>query len=182
MTLTDWGNRLRGPMTVWRFGDFVLDTQRYELRGGGAVIRVEPQVFDVMTHLVGNSHRLVTKEELFDTVWGGRFVGEAALTSRIKAARRALGDDGESQRYIRTVRGRGYQFVGDVCRGRRAARRRRRTRTAAAASAHRVLPGRRRCPVGLRRGGRGTAAGAGGQLDDASGLRHREPGVAALGA
>ncbi|HEY5840898.1 MAG TPA: alpha/beta fold hydrolase, partial [Mycobacterium sp.] len=101
-------------MTVWRFGEFELDTQRYELRGGGAVIRVEPQVFDVMTHLVGNSHRMVTKEELFDTVWGGRFVGEAALTTRIKAARRALGDDGESQRYIRTVRGRGYQFVGAV--------------------------------------------------------------------
>src|SRR3954464_14319513 len=65
-----------------------------------------------MTHLVSNHERFVTKEELFDTVWGGRFVGEAALTSRIKAARRALGDDGESQRYIRTVRGRGYQFVG----------------------------------------------------------------------
>ena len=114
MTLTKLGNHLRGPMTVWRFGEFELDTQRYELRGGGAVIRVEPQVFDVMTHLVGNSHRMVTKEELFDTVWGGRFVGEAALTTRIKAARRALGDDGESQRYIRTVRGRGYQFVGAV--------------------------------------------------------------------
>ena len=78
------------------------------------MIRVEPQVFDVMTQLVSNHDRFVTKEELFDTVWGGRFVGEAALTSRIKAARRALGDDGESQRYIRTVRGRGYQFVGTI--------------------------------------------------------------------
>jgi pimeloyl-ACP methyl ester carboxylesterase len=67
-----------------------------------------------MTHLVSNHERFVTKEELFDTVWGGRFVGEAALTSRIKAARHALGDDGESQRYIRTVRGRGYQFVGTI--------------------------------------------------------------------
>ena len=101
-------------MTVWRFGEFELDTQRYELRGNGAVIRVEPQVFDVMTHLVSNHDRMVTKEELFDTVWGGRFVGEAALTSRIKAARRALGDDGESQRYIRTVRGRGYQFIAAI--------------------------------------------------------------------
>jgi len=101
-------------MTVWRFDEFELDTQRYELRGAGAVIRVEPQVFDVMTHLIGNAHRMVTKEELLDTVWGGRFVGEAALATRIKAARRALGDDGESQRYIRTVRGRGYQFVGEV--------------------------------------------------------------------
>lgn len=97
---------------AWRFDEFVLDTARYELRKGGVVIRVEPQVFDVMTQLVSNPDRVVTKEELFDTVWGGRFVGEAALTSRIKAARRALGDDGESQRYIRTVRGRGYQFVG----------------------------------------------------------------------
>lgn len=99
---------------MWRFDGFVLDTQRYELRHADEVIRVEPQVFDVLTHLVSNHERCVTKEELFDTVWGGRFVGEAALTSRIKAARRALGDDGESQRYIRTVRGRGYQFVATV--------------------------------------------------------------------
>ncbi|MCV7256342.1 alpha/beta fold hydrolase [Mycobacterium hackensackense] len=99
---------------MWRFDEFVLDTQRYELRRGGEVVRVEPQVFDVMTQLVRNHDRFLTKEELFDTVWGGRFVGEAALTSRIKAARRALGDDGESQRYIRTIRGRGYQFVGTL--------------------------------------------------------------------
>jgi len=99
---------------LWRFDGFVLDTQRYELRHGDEVVRVEPQVFDVLTQLVRNRERCVTKEELFDAVWGGRFVGEAALTSRIKAARRALGDDGESQRYIRTVRGRGYQFVGTV--------------------------------------------------------------------
>jgi DNA-binding winged helix-turn-helix (wHTH) protein len=71
-------------------------------------------VFDVLTQLVRNCHRFVSKEELYDSVWGGRFVGEAALTSRIKAARRALGDDGESQRFIRTVRGRGYQFVGGI--------------------------------------------------------------------
>lgn len=99
---------------VWHFDGFVLDTQRYELRNGDDVIRVEPQVFDVLTQLVSNRQRFMSKEELFDAVWGGRFVGEAALTSRIKAARRALGDDGESQRYIRTVRGRGYQFVGTI--------------------------------------------------------------------
>jgi len=99
---------------LWRFDTFVLDTQRYELRNGDEVVRVEPQVFDVLTQLVGNHERCVTKEELFDAVWGGKFVGEAALTSRIKAARRALGDDGESQRFIRTVRGRGYQFVATV--------------------------------------------------------------------
>jgi pimeloyl-ACP methyl ester carboxylesterase/DNA-binding winged helix-turn-helix (wHTH) protein len=111
MPATTRGTAQRG---VWRFGDFTLDTLRYELRCGPSVIRVEPQVFDVLTHLVANHDRFVSKEELFDTVWGGRFVGEAALTSRIKAARRALGDDGESQRFIRTVRGRGYQFVAAV--------------------------------------------------------------------
>lgn len=96
----------------WRWDDFVLDTARYELRRGDTLIKVEPQVFDVLAALVAHHDRLLTKEELLDSVWGGRFVGDAALTSRIKAARRALGDDGESQRYIRTVRGRGYQFVG----------------------------------------------------------------------
>ena len=99
---------------VWHFDDFTLDTRNYELRSGETVVRVEPQVFDVMAYLVANHERVVTKEELFDSVWGGKFVGEAALTSRIKAARRALGDDGESQRYIRTARGRGYRFVGTV--------------------------------------------------------------------
>jgi len=97
---------------VWFFGDFVLDLPRYELRRNGVSIPVEPQVFDVLTQLVMHHHRVVTKIELFDAVWGGRFVGEAALSSRIKAVRRALGDDGVSQHVIRTVRGRGYQFVG----------------------------------------------------------------------
>lgn len=99
---------------VWRFDHFAFDTQCYELRSGAELIHIEPQVFDVLAQLISNHHRCVSKEELFDSVWGGRFVGEAALTSRIKAARRALGDDGESQRYIRTVRGRGYQFVGTI--------------------------------------------------------------------
>jgi DNA-binding winged helix-turn-helix (wHTH) protein len=99
---------------VWYFGDFVLDLPRYELRRNGVSVPVEPQVFDVLTQLVKHHHRVVTKIELFDAVWGGRFVGEAALSSRIKAVRRALGDDGVSQHVIRTVRGRGYQFVGTL--------------------------------------------------------------------
>lgn len=99
---------------VWQFGDFVLDPPCYELRRNGVPIPVEPQVFDVLTLLVSHHRRVVTKNELLDAVWGGRFVGEAAITSRIKAVRRALGDDGASQHYIRTVRGRGYQFVGEL--------------------------------------------------------------------
>ena len=70
---------------VWRFDAFVLDTQRYELRSGDDVIRVEPQVFDVLTQLVRNSHRFVTKEELFDSVWGGRFVGTILPDTKAEA-------------------------------------------------------------------------------------------------
>ena len=75
---------------------------------------VEPQVFDVLVHLLRHRDRVVSKVELLDEVWGDRFVGESALTSRIKAARRAIGDDGATQRIIRTFHGRGYRFVADV--------------------------------------------------------------------
>ena len=96
------------------FGDVVLDTDRYELRRAGEPVHVEPQVFDVLALLLANRHRVVPKTELLDTVWGDRFVGESALTSRIKAARQAVGDDGSAQKVIRTVHGRGYRFVADV--------------------------------------------------------------------
>ncbi len=99
---------------TYSFGDCVLDLQRFELRRAGERLKVEPQVFDVLALLVRERQRVVTKEELLDDVWGDRFVTESALTSRIKALRRAIGDDGKTQRYVRTVHGRGYQFVGDV--------------------------------------------------------------------
>lgn len=98
----------------WHFGEYVLDLSRYQLRRNGVEIRVEPQVFDVLVQLVRHHDRVVTKIELFDSVWGGRFVGDAALSSRIKAIRQAVGDNGELQHTIRTVRGRGYQFVGNL--------------------------------------------------------------------
>jgi pimeloyl-ACP methyl ester carboxylesterase/DNA-binding winged helix-turn-helix (wHTH) protein len=91
-----------------------VDPGRFELRRGGAVEHVEPQVFDVLVHLIRHRERVVTKTELLDTVWGDRFVSESALASRLKSARRAVGDDGAAQRVIRTVFGRGYQFVADV--------------------------------------------------------------------
>ena len=93
------------------FEDCELDTDVFELRRAGAPVKIEPQVFDVLVHLVHNRDRVVPKEELLDEVWGDRFVSESALSSRIKAARRAVGDDGQLQRCIRTVHGRGYRFV-----------------------------------------------------------------------
>jgi pimeloyl-ACP methyl ester carboxylesterase len=95
----------------YRFGGVELDTDKYELRSGGLVVEVEPQVFDVLGHLLAHRERVVTKEELLDTVWGDRFVSDAALATRIKQARQAVGDDGQAQRVIKTVHGRGYRFV-----------------------------------------------------------------------
>jgi len=100
--------------TVFRFGDCELDLAQYELRRGTDVVHVEPQVLDVLSHLVVNRDRLVPKTELLDAVWGDRFVSESALTSRLKQARRAVGDDGQAQRMIATVHGRGYRFVAPV--------------------------------------------------------------------
>lgn len=101
-------------VVVYRFGSFGLDTQARELRAHGAVVHLEPQVFDVLAYLIANRDRLVPKEELLDTVWGSRFVTESALASRLKSARAAVGDDGATQALIRTERGRGYRFVGTV--------------------------------------------------------------------
>jgi pimeloyl-ACP methyl ester carboxylesterase len=92
----------------------VLDTTLFELRRHGRIVAMEPQTFDVLTYLVAHRDRVVPKEELMDAVWGGRFVTEAAVTSRIKQARRAMGDDGRAQRVIRTVHGRGYRFVAGI--------------------------------------------------------------------
>jgi predicted ATPase/DNA-binding winged helix-turn-helix (wHTH) protein len=99
---------------IFVFGDRELDTDTVELRHAGAAVNVEPQVFDVLTYLVSHRDRVVTKEELLDEVWGDRFVSVSALTSRIKAARRAVGDDGHRQSVIRTVHGRGYRFVASI--------------------------------------------------------------------
>ena len=99
---------------IFVFGDCELDLDRFELRRAGRLRPVEPQVFDLLAVLIRERRRVVPKEELLDTVWGNRFVSESALTSRVKAARQAVGDDGRSQRLIRTAHGRGYQFVAPV--------------------------------------------------------------------
>jgi pimeloyl-ACP methyl ester carboxylesterase len=99
---------------VYAFDGCCLDPARFELRRDGELVHVEPQVFDVLAYLLAHRHRVVTKAELLDHVWGNRFVSDSALTSRLKAARRAIGDDGASQRLIATAHGVGYRFVGEV--------------------------------------------------------------------
>jgi TolB-like protein len=97
-----------------RFADFEIDVARRELRRAGAIVHLEPQVFDLLVHLVRNRDRIVSKDELIDAIWQGRIVSEAALSSRVSAARRALGDSGNDQTLIRTLHKHGFRFVGDV--------------------------------------------------------------------
>jgi len=97
-----------------RFGDCELSVERIELRRAGQIVEMEPQVFDVLAYLLRHRDRVVPKTELLDQIWGNRFVSESALSSRVKSARRAVGDTGRDQRIIKTVYGRGFRFVADV--------------------------------------------------------------------
>ena len=103
-----------GAGLIFRFGAYEVDLVQQELRHAGASVPVEPQVFDVLAYLVRHRDRIVSKNELFDTVWQGRLVSDAALNSRISAARRAIGDNGNEQTLIRTLHKRGFRFIGDV--------------------------------------------------------------------
>jgi TolB-like protein len=96
------------------FAGHTLDTDRRELRRGDDVVAVEPQVFDLLVYLVQNRDRVVSKDDLIAAVWRNRIVSDSTLTSRINAARKAVGDSGEEQKLIRTVPRKGLRFVGDV--------------------------------------------------------------------
>ncbi len=117
---------LRGSGNLqYAFGDYVLDMDRVELRNGADSIAAEPQVFDLLCYLIRNQDRVVSNDELFREIWHGRFVSDSTLTSRINAARHAIGDSGASQHFIKTQQRKGYRFIGE----------------AKASSAHRPKPG-----------------------------------------
>jgi DNA-binding winged helix-turn-helix (wHTH) protein len=96
------------------FEDCALDTDRRELRRGGAIVAVPPKVFDLLHYLVSNRERVVSKDELISTVWDARIVSDAAITTRLNVARRAIGDSGEEQRLVKTFQRKGVRFVGTV--------------------------------------------------------------------
>jgi len=98
----------------YRFLNCELDTDRQELAVAGGVRPVEPQVFSLLTYLVANRDRVVSREELNEVVWRGRVVSDETLSSRISAARKAIGDNGREQVAIRTIARRGFRFVADV--------------------------------------------------------------------
>src|SRR5207302_6876985 len=96
------------------FAEFEINLGRHELRRSGQVVSIEPQVFDLLVHLIRNRDRIVSKDELIETIWQGRIISEATLSSRVSAARRAVGDNGDEQLVIRTLHKRGFRFVGSV--------------------------------------------------------------------
>ena len=96
------------------FDHFILDTTQFVLLKAGEHIHSEPQVLELLALLIENRSRMVSKDEILDTIWHGRVVSEAALSSRIKLARQLLDDDGQTQRYIRTIHRKGFRFVGEA--------------------------------------------------------------------
>jgi TolB-like protein/tetratricopeptide (TPR) repeat protein len=97
-----------------QFDEFAIDSTRFEVRRAGAVVAMEPLVFDLVVFFARNANRVVTRDALIDAVWQGRSVSNATVASCVKSARKALGDSGDSQTYIRTIRGRGFEFCAQV--------------------------------------------------------------------
>lgn len=94
--------------------DFEIDTTQFQITLGTTAVSVEPKVFDLLVYLIENRGRLITRDELFDKIWAGREVSDTTLSNHVKSARKALGDNGDLQQVIKTVRGRGYQFIAEV--------------------------------------------------------------------
>jgi len=112
-----WGivEEIAGRRSVtYIFGTFRLDTDRYEVSDDGKAVHVEPLVFDLLALFVANAGAVIDRDRMIETVWDGRIVSEATLSTAVKSARRALGDSGEAQAFIETVRGRGFRFRAPV--------------------------------------------------------------------
>ena len=108
------GGYVRGGNLRYRFEEFAFDTDRRELHRGAEVVSITPQVFDLLEYLIRNRERVVSKDDLIYAVWNGRSVSDAALTTRLNAARSAVGDTGEKQCLIKTLPRKGFRFVGAV--------------------------------------------------------------------
>jgi TolB-like protein len=106
--------KLGGAALIYCFGPFRLDTGQFELRRGGEAVHVEPLVFDLLALFAANPGAVIDRDRLLAEIWEGRFVSDATLSTAVKSARRALGDSGEAQSYIETVRGRGFRFRAEV--------------------------------------------------------------------
>jgi TolB-like protein/DNA-binding winged helix-turn-helix (wHTH) protein/Flp pilus assembly protein TadD len=103
-----------GETMIYRAGSVEIDPANFSLTKGGKSISVEPLVFDLIVYLVENRDRVLTRQELLDTLWAGRIVSDTSLSNHVKSARKALGDDGQRQEFIKTIHSRGYRFVAKI--------------------------------------------------------------------
>ena len=99
---------------IYRFNQCTIDTERYQLSLSDKIVSIEPLVFDLLAYLIEHRDRVVTREELLDNLWKGKVVTDAALGVRLKDARQAVQDSGAKQEVIKTIHGRGYQFIADI--------------------------------------------------------------------
>src|SRR5690349_14234548 len=108
------GDRAVTEPRTCEFGDVYIDFGRMTVKRSGAIIAIEPKVFDLLRFLIANRERVVTKEELLDALWRETYVAPNALTRAVAQLRKALGDDADEPRYIETVARRGYRFIAPV--------------------------------------------------------------------
>ena len=158
-------NRLRA--VIYRFGSFHVDTETFSLRRNDVAMRIDPQEFDVLVYLIERRDRVVTRDELFASLWKGKVVSDSALSSRLRAIRRALNDSGAAQRVIQTVHGRGYRFIATLA------------AEEGEAPAERAATTASRPPSNLARSAPPTVAGRDVELDKLSALLERALGGAA---
>ncbi len=99
---------------IYNFGEFELNSSTFQLFAKDELVTIEPKTFDLILYLLENRTRLISRQELFEQLWSNREVSDTALSNHINSARKALGDDGQQQQTIKTIHGRGYQFIGVV--------------------------------------------------------------------
>lgn len=98
----------------YQFDAFTVDASVRELTVNGSAVKIEPKVFELLLHLIKHRDRVVSKDELVDKVWSGRFISDAAMSSAVRSLRRALGDDGKTQRFVKTLHSHGFRFIAPV--------------------------------------------------------------------
>jgi DNA-binding winged helix-turn-helix (wHTH) protein/tetratricopeptide (TPR) repeat protein len=98
----------------YQFSNILINTINHELTVDGKVIDIEPQTFDLLLYLIENQGKTVTRDQLIETVWKGRIVSDTTISSAVKVARKCIGDNGKAQKFIKTIHGRGFQFIHDV--------------------------------------------------------------------
>ena len=106
--------RLKGIIVIYQFNNIELDTEKFTVTSCGELQQIEPQVFNLISHLIENKDRIISRDELLNHIWKGRLVSDTSINNTIKSARQALGDDGKKQQIIKTIHSRGYQFIAEL--------------------------------------------------------------------